>query len=139
MERHARTEAELAAQVRQTLFHEIGHHFGMNEDEVRRATYQGDWGGLAWLAAEEEEPPPVDPAQRLLVLLLFVPVLGLWRAWSSGRWEADAVLVAAALAAGATLLLLYATGPWALLTLVVPGFSIPPGLCAAAYLYWKRG
>lgn len=110
----------------------------MEEDEVRRATYQGDWEGLAWLAAEEEETHLADPAQRLLVLILFVPVLGLWRAWASGRWEGDAVLVAVALAAGATLFLLYATGPWALLTLVVPGFSIPPGLCGAAYLYWRR-
>lgn len=138
MERHTRTEAELAAQVRTTLFHEIGHHFGMTEEEVRRATYQGDWSGLEWLAAEEEEPAPVDPAQRLLVLVLFVPLLGLWRAWRSGRWEADSVLVATALAAAATLLLLYGAGPWALLTLVVPGFSIPPGLCAAGYLFWRR-
>lgn len=137
MERHCGTPDELRAQVRETLFHEIGHHFGLSEEEVRRATYQGDWSGLEWLLSAEDEEAPPDPAQRLLVLVLFVPLLGLWRCWASARWEQDDVLVAAALALGATVLLLYAAGPFALLTLAVPGFSIPAGLAAAAWLWWR--
>lgn len=39
LEREARSAAELRRLVRETLLHEIGHHFGLNEDEVRRATY----------------------------------------------------------------------------------------------------
>ena len=31
----ARTEAELRAQVRRTLIHELGHFFGFNESELR--------------------------------------------------------------------------------------------------------
>src|SRR5579859_4797019 len=39
MEHDFPTPELLAAQVRVTLLHEIGHHFGMSEAEVRRATY----------------------------------------------------------------------------------------------------
>lgn len=31
--------AELAAQVRKTLLHEIGHHFGLNEEELTELGY----------------------------------------------------------------------------------------------------
>ena len=30
-----RTEAEIRRQVRATLLHEVGHYFGLNEDELR--------------------------------------------------------------------------------------------------------
>jgi predicted Zn-dependent protease with MMP-like domain len=30
-----RTEAEIREQVRMTVLHEIGHHFGMDEDQLR--------------------------------------------------------------------------------------------------------
>ena len=30
------SDKELARQIRHTLFHEIGHHFGFNEEEIRR-------------------------------------------------------------------------------------------------------
>ena len=39
LERQAASPDELRLLVRETLLHEIGHHFGLNEDEVRRATY----------------------------------------------------------------------------------------------------
>ncbi len=33
-EGHAETLQELVEEVRQTILHEVGHHFGMNEDEL---------------------------------------------------------------------------------------------------------
>lgn len=33
----ARTEEAIKQQIRQTILHEIGHHFGMNEREIRNA------------------------------------------------------------------------------------------------------
>ena len=36
-ERMARTQTELAQMVADTLWHEIAHHFGMDEPRVRRA------------------------------------------------------------------------------------------------------
>ena len=33
----ARTEDQIKNQVRNTILHEIGHHFGMSEEQVRRA------------------------------------------------------------------------------------------------------
>ncbi len=35
LEAYCRDRAELIAQVRQTVRHEIGHHFGLNEAELR--------------------------------------------------------------------------------------------------------
>jgi predicted Zn-dependent protease with MMP-like domain len=35
----ARTDEEIRSAVRDTLIHEVAHHYGMNEDEVRRAGY----------------------------------------------------------------------------------------------------
>jgi predicted Zn-dependent protease with MMP-like domain len=46
LERQARSPEELRLLVRETLLHEIGHHFGLNEDEVGRASYP-------------EAPPPL--------------------------------------------------------------------------------
>ncbi|HUB24042.1 MAG TPA: metallopeptidase family protein, partial [Tepidisphaeraceae bacterium] len=34
-----RSEAELVRQVRITVLHEIGHHFGMNEEDLRKLGY----------------------------------------------------------------------------------------------------
>ncbi len=34
-ERYCRTEAEIVEQVRQTLFHEIGHYLGIDEDRLQ--------------------------------------------------------------------------------------------------------
>jgi predicted Zn-dependent protease with MMP-like domain len=39
MEAHARDLAALREQVRKTLLHEIGHHLGLNEQEVSTASY----------------------------------------------------------------------------------------------------
>lgn len=39
LERQAVSPADLRRLVRETLLHEIGHHFGLNEDEVGRASY----------------------------------------------------------------------------------------------------
>ncbi len=39
LERIAQTEDELRHEIRQTLIHELGHYFGMNEAEIRRAGY----------------------------------------------------------------------------------------------------
>jgi predicted Zn-dependent protease with MMP-like domain len=33
--RHCRTEAEIADQVRRTVIHEVGHHFGINDARLR--------------------------------------------------------------------------------------------------------
>lgn len=33
------TEEELAEQVRKTVLHEIGHHFGLDEDDLKRLGY----------------------------------------------------------------------------------------------------
>jgi predicted Zn-dependent protease with MMP-like domain len=41
LELHARSEADLRSLIRKTLLHEIGHHFGLNEDEVGAASYPG--------------------------------------------------------------------------------------------------
>lgn len=35
IERVARTEEEIKAQIRATLIHEVGHHFGMTEEQLR--------------------------------------------------------------------------------------------------------
>ena len=37
IERFCRTPAQVRAQVRQTVLHEIGHHFGLGEEELRAA------------------------------------------------------------------------------------------------------
>ena len=39
LEAVARTEEELRRAIVDTLIHEIGHYFGMNEDEIRAAGY----------------------------------------------------------------------------------------------------
>jgi predicted Zn-dependent protease with MMP-like domain len=39
LESVCRSEVDLRWQVRKTLLHEIGHHFGLHEDEVRAASY----------------------------------------------------------------------------------------------------
>lgn len=138
MEAVSRSREELQKQVRTTLFHEVGHHFGLTEDEVRRATYPEGQAELAWWAAEPAEGRGRDPAQALLVLLLLVPVAGLYRAWRSGLWPEDEILIGSLLALGATAGLYLLTGPVALLTLAIPGFSIPSGIAVAAYLGWAN-
>ena len=35
----ARSESDVRRQIRETLIHEIAHHFGMDEDEIREAGY----------------------------------------------------------------------------------------------------
>ncbi len=35
----ARTEAQIAAAIEEVLVHEIGHYFGMSDEEIRRAGY----------------------------------------------------------------------------------------------------
>ena len=35
IERISKTKEEVRAQVRQTLIHEIGHHFGLSEEQLR--------------------------------------------------------------------------------------------------------
>lgn len=37
IEHVCRTPAQIRTQVRRTVLHEIGHHFGMDEDELRAA------------------------------------------------------------------------------------------------------
>lgn len=39
LEAYAASESSLRVQIRKTLLHEIGHHFGLNEDEVGAASY----------------------------------------------------------------------------------------------------
>lgn len=36
IERVARTEEEIRAQVRATVVHEIGHHFGLSDEDLRK-------------------------------------------------------------------------------------------------------
>jgi len=39
IERICRTDREIVDQVRKTVMHEIGHYFGMEEDELRDSGY----------------------------------------------------------------------------------------------------
>jgi predicted Zn-dependent protease with MMP-like domain len=39
IEAHCRTDSEIADAIYDTLIHEIGHYFGMSEDEIRAAGY----------------------------------------------------------------------------------------------------
>ena len=39
IERIARSDAEVREAIRETLIHEIGHYFGMSEQEIRNAGY----------------------------------------------------------------------------------------------------
>lgn len=39
-ERMARNRAELARLVRQTVWHEVAHYFGLSESEIRRAEWR---------------------------------------------------------------------------------------------------
>ncbi|MBZ0167905.1 Possibl zinc metallo-peptidase [Candidatus Methylomirabilis lanthanidiphila] len=40
IEEGCRTNQEIQAQIRITLLHEIGHHFGLSEDELHEAGYE---------------------------------------------------------------------------------------------------
>jgi predicted Zn-dependent protease with MMP-like domain len=40
IEEGCRTKQEIQAQIRTTLLHEIGHHFGLSEDELEQAGYE---------------------------------------------------------------------------------------------------
>jgi predicted Zn-dependent protease with MMP-like domain len=40
IEEGCRTKSEIQAQIRTTLLHEIGHHFGLSEDELEQAGYK---------------------------------------------------------------------------------------------------
>lgn len=40
IEEGCRTKEEIQAQIRTTLLHEIGHHFGLSEDELEEAGYE---------------------------------------------------------------------------------------------------
>lgn len=39
IERICRTEQDIIKQVQKTVMHEIGHHFGMDEEELRKSGY----------------------------------------------------------------------------------------------------
>ncbi len=39
IERISRTRKQLLSQIRKTVLHEIGHHFGLNEDDLYRLGY----------------------------------------------------------------------------------------------------
>jgi predicted Zn-dependent protease with MMP-like domain len=39
LEEACETEAELVEEIRVTLLHEIGHHFGLDEDEIEKLGY----------------------------------------------------------------------------------------------------
>ena len=39
LERFSRSRADLIDQIRKTTFHEVGHHFGMDEDQLRALGY----------------------------------------------------------------------------------------------------
>ena len=40
IEEGCRTKEEVQAQIRKTLLHEIGHHFGLSEEELEQAGYE---------------------------------------------------------------------------------------------------
>ena len=40
IEEGCRTKQEIQEQIRTTLLHEIGHHFGLSEDELEKAGYK---------------------------------------------------------------------------------------------------
>lgn len=39
LERACRTPEQLKIEIRKTVLHEVGHHFGLNEDDLRRLGY----------------------------------------------------------------------------------------------------
>jgi predicted Zn-dependent protease with MMP-like domain len=39
IERICRTREQLVAQIRKTVLHEVGHHFGLDEDDLERLGY----------------------------------------------------------------------------------------------------
>jgi len=39
LERACRTPEQLRAEIRKTVLHEVGHHFGLNEDDLDRLGY----------------------------------------------------------------------------------------------------
>ena len=39
LEEACATESELVEQIRVTLLHEIGHHFGLDDDEIEKLGY----------------------------------------------------------------------------------------------------
>lgn len=39
LERACRTPEQLKLEIRKTVLHEVGHHFGLNEDDLRRLGY----------------------------------------------------------------------------------------------------
>lgn len=40
IERACRSRGELVEQIRKTVFHEIGHHFGLDEDDLAEMGYE---------------------------------------------------------------------------------------------------
>jgi len=39
LERMCRTRSQMIRQIRRTVFHEVGHHFGLDEDDLERLGY----------------------------------------------------------------------------------------------------
>ncbi|MEO0086037.1 MAG: metallopeptidase family protein, partial [candidate division WOR-3 bacterium] len=42
IERHARTEEQIRALVRRVVIHEVGHYFGLSDDELHRLETEAD-------------------------------------------------------------------------------------------------
>ena len=40
IERLCRNRAQVIRQIRKTVLHEVGHHFGLDEDQLRELGYQ---------------------------------------------------------------------------------------------------
>ena len=53
-EREADTEADLVASVGETLIHEIGHYFGLSEEEIEQIEEEY-WRGAGSLSDEQED------------------------------------------------------------------------------------
>jgi predicted Zn-dependent protease with MMP-like domain len=57
IERQSRTKEEARRLVRRVVIHEVGHYFGLKDDELRRLEAEAD-------AAEERRQPPSHPEPR---------------------------------------------------------------------------
>ena len=40
VERHCRTRRQIVRQIRKTVFHEVGHHFGLDEDDLAKLGFR---------------------------------------------------------------------------------------------------
>ncbi len=126
---------DLRAEIRETLLHEIGHHFGMSEAELESVAYES--ARLAEAEADVAERWQRRDSSAIALYLVFPP-LGLLLALDVRTWPRQDALISGALALLAAVVAAAIWNPAWLLGLVVPGPSVLVGAPAAVYLAWRR-